>query len=331
LIGGLFLALSYFGTDQSQVQRYLSGKNKKEIKLGLMFNALFKIPMQFLILFIGVMAFVFYQFNKPPLFFNTVELSKIEQSVHMPKLLELEEKHNQAFDYNKHASEQLASAIAQDDETEIDLWAKNVNNSQAALSDLKTETKQLLTLVDPDAETKDGDYMFISFIIKYLPVGLVGLLLAVIFSGAMSSTSAEISALASTTMVDFYKRKVRPNATEKHYLFSSRVTTLLWGLLALFFANVASLFDNLIELVNILGSLFYGTILGIFLIAFFFKKIGGTATFIAALMSEVIIVSLFFLNKYEVISIAYLWYNLIGPALVILFSFGIQQIIRMKK
>lgn len=324
LIGGLFLALSYFGTDQSQVQRYLSGKNLKEMKLGLMFNSLFKIPMQFLILFIGVMAFVFYQFNKPPMFFNTVELQKVKQSQYEPELAVLKTKYDVAFEENRVASGSLAHAIEEKDTKNIEHWATVVNAKQTQLSKIKTETKALLVKADPDAETKDGDYMFISFIMKYLPVGLVGLLLAVIFSGAMSSTSAEINALASTTMVDFYKRKINPNGTDKHYLNGSRLMTLGWGLLALFFASIASLFDNLIELVNILGSLFYGTILGIFLIGFFFKKVGGTATFIAAIISEVVIVSLFFLNKFEIISVGYLWYNLIGPALVISLAHIIQ-------
>lgn len=328
LIGGLFLALSYFGTDQSQVQRYLSGKNLKEMKLGLMFNSLFKIPMQFLILFIGVMAFVFYQFNKPPMFFNTVELQKVEQSNFKSELAVLKTKYDVVFAENKLASGSLAQAIEQQNTNEIESWAAIVNSKQQQLHQIKNETKSLLVKADPDAETKDGDYMFISFIMKYLPVGLVGLLLAVIFSGAMSSTSAEINALASTTMVDFYKRKINPNGTDKHYLNGSRLMTLGWGLLALFFASIASLFDNLIELVNILGSLFYGTILGIFLIGFFFKKIGGTATFIAAIISEIVIVGLFFLNKFDVVSIGYLWYNLIGPALVISLAFIIQQIRR---
>lgn len=324
LIGGTFLALSYFGTDQSQVQRYLSGKSMTEMRMGLMFNGFFKIPMQFLILFIGVMTFVFYLYFEPPLSFNQVEIEQVRQSEKAEDLVALEARSSELFVLKKEETNQMVSAIRQNDEAAVALSQQKMDALKAQEKTLKNDVNQLITTVNPSAETKTGDYIFITFITDYLPVGLVGLLLAVIFSGAMSSTSAELNALASTTAVDFYQRKINSGASDVKMLRMSRWFTLAWGLLAVWFAHMASLFENLIELVNILGSLFYGTILGIFLVAIFIRYVKANAVFIAAIVTEAVIITLFFLNKHDIYHMAYLWYNLIGPALVIVLSLLIQ-------
>lgn len=324
LIGGCFLALSYFGTDQSQVQRYISGKSMTEMRMGLLFNGFFKIPMQFLILFIGVMTFVFYLYVQPPIFFNQVELEQVRTSEHAGELAELESQSNAIFEDKRAATDQLVAGIRSNNEGDVARAQTVMDGIKVRENTLKSDVVELITTVNPKAETKTGDYIFITFITEYLPVGVVGLLLAVIFSGAMSSTSAELNALASTTAVDFYKRGFNQKATDKRMLGMSRWFTLAWGTMAVWFAHMASLFENLIELVNILGSLFYGTILGIFLVAIFIKHIKANAVFIAAILTEAIIVTLFFLNKYDIYHMAYLWYNLIGPALVILFALIIQ-------
>lgn len=331
LIGGLFLSLSYFGTDQSQVQRYLSGKNMTEMRLGLLFNSVFKIPMQLLILFIGVMVFVFYQYNDHPVFFNPVPLEEIRQSEFKEQLLFVEEEHQSISNEKKEVVNALLEGIRHKDEQKIALSQETLEAITVREQDNRKEVVALIQKATPDAETKDGDYIFINFVTRYLPIGIIGLLLAVIFSGAMSSTSAELNALSSTTTVDFYKRVINKNASEVHYLNFSRWITLLWGLLAIAFAMAATLFDNLIELVNILGSLFYGTILGIFLIAFFIPYLKGTAVFIAGIISEIVIISLFFLNQNGIIQLGYLWYNLIGPAVVITLAFIFQRVLFGKR
>lgn len=326
LIGGCFLALSYFGTDQSQVQRYLSGSSMTEMRMGLLFNGFFKIPMQFLILFIGVMTFVFYLYTQPPVFFNQVEVEQVRQSEQAPQLAQLESAATVVFEEKKAATEEMVLALRAENPAGVEAAKTKIGEIQEKETQIRSGVVDLITTVNPDAETKTGDYIFITFITEYLPVGLVGLLLAVIFSGAMSSTSAELNALASTTAVDFYKRRINQNASNRRLLNMSRWFTLAWGLLAVWFAHMASLFENLIELVNILGSLFYGTILGIFLVAIFIKYVKGHAVFIAAILAEGVIITLFFLDEYEIYKMAYLWYNLIGPALVIAFSLLIQSI-----
>ena len=326
LLGGFFLAMSYFATDQSQVQRYISGRDIKEMRFGLIFNAIFKIPMQFLILFIGVMTFMFFQFYEPPVFFNKAELDKIENKADLQELEEIKKEHHRLFEQKKLLINEMATASRFDNEAEVDRLAPIALAYEEAMQDQKMAATQLFLKADPDAETKDGDYIFISFITKYLPVGLVGLLLAVIFSGAMSSTSAELSALSSITVVDFYKRKIKPDQSALHYLKKSRFFTLMWGVLAIMFANIASLFDNLIELVNIIGSLFYGTILGIFIVAIAIKFVKGKAIFIAAIISELVILSLYIMGRLEILELGYLWYNLIGPIMVIGLSVILQLI-----
>jgi SSS family solute:Na+ symporter len=318
ILGGFFLQLSYFGTDQSQVQRYLSGSSIRESRLGLMFNGLLKIPMQFFILFVGILLFLFYQFVMPPLHFNAENVEMVKQSEYAIQYEALEEKQQIVFDAKKDLILEF-NENPEDQELKSAIQAYHVEE-QALMKD----SKALILKADPNASTEDDDYIFITFVTNFLPIGLIGLLLAVIFSAAMSSTSAELNALASTTTIDIYKRNIKQDGDEKHYLLRSKLFTFMFGILAIIFAVMADLFDNLIEAVNILGSLFYGTILGVFLVAFFFKKVKGNAVFIAALISQAIIIVLYTLNKYEYINLAYLWYNLIAPGLVIGFAVLIQ-------
>ncbi|MDX5422374.1 MAG: sodium:solute symporter [Hymenobacteraceae bacterium] len=326
MTGGLFLALSYFGTDQSQVARYLGGKSVGESRLGLLFNGLLKIPMQFLILFIGVMVFVFYQFNQPPVFFNEAAKSKVYATEYADELRGLETRYTAIFEEKQEAVQGLVTALKADDETAISSAQGKVAALNSAGKEVREEVKGLITKAAPDAETRDTDYVFISFVMKYLPAGLVGLLLAVIFSAAMSSTASELNALASTTVVDIYKRNVKQEGSPKHYLNASKMFTVAWGLIAILFATYASLLDNLIQAVNIIGSIFYGTILGIFLVAFYFKRIKGHAVFLAALMAEAVVLYCFYFTE-----IAFLWFNVIGCACVILFGFILQGVIGEKK
>ncbi|MDX5481873.1 MAG: sodium:solute symporter, partial [Hymenobacteraceae bacterium] len=326
MTGGLFLALSYFDTDQSQVARYLGGKSVGESRLGLLFNGLLKIPMQFLILFIGVMVFVFYQFNQPPVFFNEAAKSKVYATEYADELRGLETRYTAIFEEKQEAVQGLVTALKADDETAISSAQGKVAALNSAGKEVREEVKGLITKAAPDAETRDTDYVFISFVMKYLPAGLVGLLLAVIFSAAMSSTASELNALASTTVVDIYKRNVKQEGSPKHYLNASKMFTVAWGLIAILFATYASLLDNLIQAVNIIGSIFYGTILGIFLVAFYFKRIKGHAVFLAALMAEAVVLYCFYFTE-----IAFLWFNVIGCACVILFGFILQGVIGEKK
>lgn len=321
IIGGLFLQLSYFGTDQSQVQRYLSGTSVKASRLGLMFNGLLKIPMQFFILFIGILVFLFYQFIMPPLHFNQANVDQIKSSEFAEEYHDLEVEQAAIFEEKK----QLLNTFKNAEENQS--LKNELGKLHQKEQQLMKQSKALIQKANPKAETEDDDYIFITFVINYLPVGIVGLLLAVIFSAAMSSTSAELNALASTTTVDIYKRNIKSKGSDRHYLQKSKLFTFIFGLFAILFASLASLFDNLIEAVNILGSLFYGTILGVFLVAFFIKFIKGNAIFIAAVIAQLIIVGLYTLNRMEMINIGYLWYNLIAPGLVLIFAFIFQIII----
>jgi Na+/proline symporter len=325
IIGGVFLFLSYFGTDQSQVQRYLSGKSLTESRLGLLFNGILKVPMQFMVLFVGILVFVFFQFTQPPIHFNRANLDSLRNSSYAEQLTDLEDQQTVVFQEQQTALRDLVSAIDANEESAIDASKARVFELQERDKGIRAEVKTLIETNDPNAEVSDTDYVFITFVMNYLPIGLVGLLLAVIFSAAMSSTASELNALATTTVIDVYRRSLVKGKSDHHYLQASKVMTILWGLIALAFAASASLFDNLIEAVNIIGSLFYGVILGIFLVAFFMKWIGGRAVFVAALISEAIILTIFYLNYYEVqfelfgavrqIKIAYLWLNLIGCVL----------------
>ncbi|EDY81020.1 transporter, SSS family, putative [Verrucomicrobiia bacterium DG1235] len=320
LFGGVFLSLSYFGTDQSQVQRYLAGSSSSASKFGLLFNAVVKIPMQFFILFVGVMVFVFYLFEKPPVFFNQSTLDAVAQTEHAGQLLSLEGEYGEIVDQRSVAVRQLAVALDKGDEAEIGLAkAKAVELEERALL-VRNEVKELISKAGEDFEAKDSDYVFITFILDYLPEGLVGLLVAVIFAAAMSSTASELNALGSTTMVDIYRRLIRHEKSDAHYVRVSRILTAAWGVLAIFFALYANLVENLIEAVNILGSLFYGGILGIFFVAFFLKSVHGSAVFLAALITQASVLLMF-----KFTDIGYLWYNLIGCVLVMLLSLLLQM------
>lgn len=322
LTGGLFLALSYFGTDQSQVQRYLTGKNIRESRLGLMFNAVLKIPMQLFILLTGVLVFIFYLYVKPPMFFNQVALEGLNNSQYKTELTQLEQRFDANYEELQQSRMAYEIAIQQQDLRQKSLgrevFLKRLEQDQA----IRTEVKDLLIKAEPNFKVKDTNYVFLNFVMDFLPVGVVGLIIALIFSAAMSSTSSELNALATTTSVDFYSRLFKKESSERQRLWMSKLFTVMWGFVAIGFALVANLFDNLIEMVNVLGSLFYGTILGIFLVAFFIKKVKSWAIFPAALIGESVVLLIHFGNIYQWpffrdLQIEYLWYNLIGCGLVV--------------
>lgn len=330
ITAALFLFMSYFGTDQSQVQRYLTGKSLAESRLGLIMNGLLKVPMQFVILFIGVMVFVFYQFNQPPVFFNKVAKERVENSAYAPQLEKLETEYTSLFEQKQTQLYTLVDGVKTEDPTKISAAKAEVLALQTRSDAVRVEVKELVKTVNPEAETNDKDYIFMTFVMDNLPIGMIGLLFAVMFSAAMSSTASELNALASTTTIDLYKRSISVNNTENHYLKSSRWFTLAWGVLAITFATYASLFENLIQAVNLLGSLFYGTILGIFIVAFYFKYVKGNAVFIAALLAESIVIYIHYLNangKAGILEMGYLWYNVVGCLLVVIFGFILQAVL----
>lgn len=327
ILGGLFLALSYFGADQSQVQRYLTGRSIRESRLGLLFNGLFKIPMQFIILIIGVLVFVFYQFTMPPLFFNKSVVDKLETSGYASEIQALEAEHEAAFTEKRARLYDLVDALENEDEQRVEAITESIEREKMRSESVRSRMTELIESADAELEAKDTDYVFITFVMNYLPHGVIGLLIAVIFSAAMSSTAGELNALASTTTVDIYKRSVNQKGSERHYLNSSKLFTFLWGSLAILFAAFASLIDNLIEAVNIIGSLFYGSILGVFLVAFYFRRVGGHAVFVAAILAELIVVAMYALTWFGYVHIGYLWYNVIGCVLVIIISHILQYTI----
>jgi solute:Na+ symporter, SSS family len=316
LIGGTFLALSYFGTDQSQVQRYLAGKSIAQSRIGLLANGIVKIPMQFSILFLGAMVFVFYQFVTPPIFFNSVEKDKIKKTVYASEFLKLENKYKELHSEKQNNIREMLKADEINDRIKLESALVTINNSKKDEAEIRDNAVSLIRKANPNADTNDTNFIFLSFVINVLPAGLIGLILAAIFSASMSSSSAELNALASTTVVDIYKRILKPDASEKHYLVASKLITVFWGLFAVSFALFANRLGSLIEAVNILGSLFYGTILGIFLIAFYLKKISGSATFYAAIIAELIVISCFLFTE-----IPYLWYNVVGCILLIITAY----------
>lgn len=317
ITGGLFLALSYFGTDQSQVQRYLSGRSIKESQWGLVFNGLLKVPMQFFILLVGVMVFVFYQYNKPPVFFNESTLTKLKTTEAKADVIKYETAYDLVYE-EKNALLQKYMSDGNINENNIQLKAE-LTPFLANEKVIRENVKELISTHLPKEETNDKDYVFISFILKYLPQGLIGLLLAVIFSAAMSSTASELNALATTTTIDIYKRTIKPDQSDQHYVMTSKLFTILWGAIAIGFACFGTLFENLIQFVNIIGSVFYGTILGIFLVAFYFKNIKANAIFISAIIIEIMIIVIFKLDL-----VGYLWLNGIGCVGVILLSSLLQ-------
>ncbi|NND31930.1 MAG: sodium:solute symporter, partial [Saprospiraceae bacterium] len=325
ITGGLFLMLAYFGTDQSQVQRYLSGKSIKESRLGLIFNGLLKVPMQFFILLVGIMVFTFYQYHEAPIFFNAAEYDKVMESSFAGEMTVLEEQKLELEAARQTLNAEFLVADRNENELAITSIKEQMIGNEAAQKDVREQAKAVIKKANPNAETNDRDYVFISFILNHLPQGLIGLLLAVIFSAAMSSTASELNALASTTTVDIYKRSVAPEGTEGKYLRASKLFTLMWGLFAIAFACFGTLFENLIQFVNIVGSLFYGTILGIFLVAFYIKSIKAEAVFIAAILAEALVVV-----TYVTSDIGYLWLNPLGCLAVIIFGAILQPLIPTK-
>ena len=306
ITGGLFLALSYFGTDQSQVQRYISGKSVKEIRLGLIFNGIFKIPMQFFILLLGVMVFVFFEFNKSPVNYNPQVISYMEKN-YSSEYDELTKEYDKITKDKHNMQGKFLSNT-------IDFPAE-LNAIQIKEKEIRTKVKEIVSSEGNTIEENDKDYVFLHFILNYLPRGLIGLLIAVIICAAMSSTASELNALAATTTIDLYKRNHVNKKSDKHYLNATKLFTVIWGIIAIIFASFGTLFENLIQLVNIIGSIFYGTILGIFLVAFFFKKIKSNSVFYSACISQAVIFTIFFTTD-----ISYLWLNFIGASLTVLLS-----------
>ena len=323
VIGGTFLALSYFGTDQSQVQRYLSGKSLKEMQMGMIFNGILKIPMQFFILLIGVMVFVFYQFNPSPLNFNPQAEIIVSQSTKAKEYSELKSSLEEVY----YLKNEVTNEYLKDNKEFLIEEIKNLNEREKEIRD---NAKKIIDEVSRNSakktESNDKDYVFISFILNNLPKGLVGLLIAVILSAAMSSTASELNALATTTTIDLYNRNKRTKSTEMQTVNATKMFTVLWGAFAIGIACVAYLADNLIQLVNIIGSIFYGNVLGIFLIAFFIKYIKSNAVFLGALITQLIIIYVWY-NDF----MPYLWLNLLGTLTVIIISYALQLFNNMKK
>jgi SSS family solute:Na+ symporter len=326
IIGGFFLQLSYFGTDQSQVGRYLTGKSIAQSRLGLVMNGLVKIPMQFFILLIGVLVFTFYQFHQSPIFFNKVEVSSIQNSEYKEDFKALEKAYVLAHTEKQVEVKKLVEAIHSEDEQAINTARTNVQAADKKSNAIRKEATALMQKNNPKADVNDTNYIFLNFITTQLPIGVVGLLIAIIFLASMGSMASGLNSLASTTIIDFYKRLFKKEESNKSYLSASRWTTVIWGLFCIMVAFYASRVGNLIEAVNILGSLFYGTILGIFLVAFYMKRISGTAVFYAALFAEGFIVYAWITDL-----TAFLWLNVIGCLLVMAFAYCIQLILNKKK
>jgi solute:Na+ symporter, SSS family len=319
LIAGTFLFLSYFGTDQSQVARYLGGRSVAESRLGLLFNGLLKIPMQFVILFIGVLVYVFYLFNQPPVFHNQVLKERAMRTDQAASMKMLEDEYNALYIKKKEAVTDLVEALGKNDEQQIDQISEQIKGFQQQENVLRDSVKSTIAVAVPGAKTQDRDYIFLNFVLDHLPHGIIGLLLAVMFSAAMSSMASELNALSSTSSVDFYKRLLKKEATSSELLKASRGFTVVWALAAMTFAMLASFAENLIQFVNIVGSLFYGTILGIFLSAFYLKRVTGTAVFWAGIVSQL---TIFYCYGYT--KIAFLHYNIIGCAVVVTLASIIQ-------
>ncbi|WP_374172630.1 sodium:solute symporter [Flavobacterium tructae] len=326
ITGGFFLALAYFGTDQSQVGRYLSGKSVRESQMGLIMNGLLKVPMQFFILLTGVMVFVFFQFNPVPLNFNPNNKIVIEKSPYKEEYHALEKKLSTLSEDKKVINLLYIDQLNQDFDNPI--LRKELVTLSNKEKDLRDRAKEIISKADSNSETNDKDYVFFHFILNYLPKGLIGLLLAVILSAAMSSTASGLNALASTTAIDIYKRNLKTEKSDKHYLYATKFFTLFWGIVAILFACVGTLFENLIQLVNIIGSIFYGTVLGIFLVGFYLRRVKAKAMFYSAIISQLTI----FIIYYFMIAIypsgqeklGYLWLNFIGAILTIVLALFMQ-------
>jgi Na+/proline symporter len=325
VIGGFFLQLSYFGTDQSQVGRYLTGSSVGQSRLGLIMNGLVKIPMQFMILLIGVLVFAFYQFNRPPMFFNNYEVNKVKQSSYATQYNHLDQQYSQAFEQKKIKANELINAIDSKD-------ADKINQAQAALKAADAQSHSIrqnaIAVMKKNSAAADGNdtnYVFLTFVTHYLPKGLIGLLIAIIFLASMGSTASALNSLASTSVVDIYKRIINPGASEQNYLNASRLATIFWGLVCIGMALYASHIGNLLEAVNKLGSYIYGTILGVFIVAFYLKKIRGNAVFTAAVITEITIC---ICGYYD--AVAYLWLNALGCILLIILAYVLNVLLPQK-
>jgi SSS family transporter len=313
LIGGMFLALAYFGCDQSQVQRYLTGKSVAHSRLSLLLNAMAKIPMQFFILFIGAMVFVFYIFQMPPVLFQPVELKNVQQDARFPAV---ERRYQQAFEHRREAADQYLQANHSGDHVARQASLDHYRQAQQELNSAHTAGERLV-----GKEFDDTNYIFLSFVTRYLPVGVVGLLVAVIFSAAMSSTSGEINSLATVSVIDIYRRHFKPDASDRHYLFASRIATVFWGCFAMGFAQYGKNFGALIQAVNVIGSLFYGGLLGVFVLAFFFRGVGANGAFFGVIAGEA---AIFAANLFT--NISFLWYNVIGCVVVVVVALAISAL-----
>ena len=324
ITGGFFLMLAYFGTDQSQVGRYLSGKSVRESQMGLIMNGFLKVPMQFFILLIGVMVFVFFQFNPVPLHFNPTNKILVEKSKYSEQYHSLEKQLSSLSEEKKEYNLLYMDHLNQNYDNPI--LRKKLITLSSKEKDLREQAKEIITKVDAKAEINDKDYVFIYFILHYLPKGLIGLLLAVILSAAMSSSASGLNALASTTAIDIYKRNLKEEKSEKHYVNATKFFTLLWGIIAILFACIGTLFENLIQLVNIVGSVFYGTVLGIFLVGFYIKYVKAESIFWSAVVTQLLVFYIFYLDI-----VSFLWLNFIGAMLVIIISISSQLILNQKR
>lgn len=326
ITGGFFLMLSYFGTDQSQVGRYLSGKSDKESQMGLIMNGFLKVPMQFFILLTGVMVFVFFQFNPVPFHFNPINKTAVEKSIYADEYHKIERELKLVSEEKKEFNLLYIDHLNQNFDNPI--LRKQLTSLSNKEKDLRDKAKEIVHRVDPKSETNDKDYVFIYFILNYLPTGLIGLLLAVIFSAAMSSSASGLTALASTTTIDIYKRNLKTNKSDKHFVDATKYFTLLWGIIAILFACVGTLFENLIQLVNIVGSIFYGTVLGVFLVGFYIKFVKANAAFWSAIISQSAIFIIYYFTIHIYPSgeekLGYLWLNFIGAMLTIVLSIIFQ-------
>jgi SSS family transporter len=326
IIGGFFLQLSYFGTDQSQVGRYLTGSSVGQSRLGLIMNGLIKIPMQFLILLIGVLVFSFYQFNRPPVFFNNYEVEQVKKSQYAPQFNQLEKQYADAFNQKKAKTESLVKAFESKDEQQIALARTDLKAAEEQANNVRNSAIDVIKKNSGNDNVNDTNYVFLTFVTHYLPQGLIGLLIAIIFLASMGSTASGLNALASTTVVDIYKRILKPNESDHSYVTVSRLATVFWGLVCICMALYASKIGNLLEAVNQLGSYIYGTILGVFIVAFYLKKIKGTPVFIAAVITEALICVM---GYYD--TVAYLWLNAIGCIGVIIIAWVLNGFFKENK
>lgn len=326
LIGGFFLQLSYFGTDQSQVGRYLTGSSIRDSRIGLLMNGLLKVPMQFAILLIGILVFAFYQYNSPPIFFNKYELNKIENSSYAAEVDALKAEHTSIFEEKQEQIHRLTEALGNGDEAVIADVRKQLHSADERAKAVRADLVSLMQENDSLADTNDNNYIFLSFVTEHFPKGLIGLLVAIVFMASMGATSSAINSLASTTVIDIYKRFAHKTGSDRGYLSASRAFTLIWGIGCVIIALYASKLGNLLEAVNILGSLFYGTILGIFVVAFYVKRAGGQAVLWAAILTEVLVVALWWSD-----AMAFLWLNLVGCAGVVLFALLFQGLFTGKR